>query len=99
MIATVLLDILFVLYIIAGVGLVLYGFNCYFSVFLFLKNYKTNRKADKDGLENFLKNLDINNLPKVTTQLPVFNEGNCVERLIESVCAMEYPKHLHEIQV
>ena len=99
MIVTVLLDILFVLYIIAGIGLVLYGFNCYFSVFLFLKNYKTNRKADKDDLENFLKDLDLNDLPKVTTQLPVFNEGNCVERLIESVCAMEYPKHLHEIQV
>jgi len=99
MIANVLLDILFVLYVIAGIGLVLYGFNCYFSVFLFLRNYKTNRKADRESLDNFLKDLDINNLPKVTTQLPVFNEGNCVERLIESVCAMEYPKHLHEIQV
>jgi len=99
MIASVLLDILFVLYIIAGVGLVFYGFNCYFSVFLFLKNYKTSRKADREGLEGFLKNLNTNDLPKVTTQLPIFNEGNCVERLIESVCAMEYPKHLHEIQV
>ncbi|MDR0516549.1 MAG: glycosyltransferase [Fibromonadaceae bacterium] len=46
-----------------------------------------------------MKKLDVNDLPKVTTQLPIFNEGTCVERLIESVCAMEYPIHLHEIQV
>ena len=99
MVATIFLDILFVLYVIAGIGLVLYGFNCYFSVFLFLRNFKKNHKADKENRENFLKNLDINKLPMVTTQLPVFNEGTCVERLIESVCTMEYPVHLHEIQV
>jgi cellulose synthase/poly-beta-1,6-N-acetylglucosamine synthase-like glycosyltransferase len=99
MVATIFLDILFVLYVIAGIGLVLYGFNCYFNIFLFLRNFKRNRKADTENLENFLKNLDFNKLPKVTTQLPVFNEGTCVERLIESVCCMEYPRHLHEIQV
>ncbi|MDR1829462.1 MAG: glycosyltransferase [Candidatus Fibromonas sp.] len=99
MVATIFLDILFVLYVIAGIGLVLYGFNCYFSIFLFLKNSRANRKSDKENLELFLKNLDFDKLPKVTTQLPVFNEGTCVERLIESVCTMDYPKHLHEIQV
>jgi len=99
MVATIFLDILFVLYVIAGVGLVLYGFNCYFSIFLFLKNFKKNRKSDSETLENFLKSPDADRLPKVTTQLPIFNEGTCAERLIESVCAMEYPKHLHEIQV
>ena len=99
MVATVFLDALFVLYVIAGAGLVLYGFNCYFNIFLFIKNFRKNRTNDNKNLENFLKNLDVNNLPKVTTQLPVYNEGTCVERLIESVCAMDYPKHLHEIQV
>jgi cellulose synthase/poly-beta-1,6-N-acetylglucosamine synthase-like glycosyltransferase len=98
-ISTIFLDILFVCYVIAGIGLVLYGFNCYFSIFLFLKNFKKKRKNDTEILENFLKNLDVNNLPKVTTQLPVFNEGACVERLIDSVCAIDYPSHLHEIQV
>jgi cellulose synthase/poly-beta-1,6-N-acetylglucosamine synthase-like glycosyltransferase len=99
MVATVFLDILFVFYVIAGVGLVLYGFNCYFNIFLFLKNFKKHRKDDRELLESFLKGLDLNTLPRVTTQLPVYNEGTCVERLIDSVCAMEYPKHLHEIQV
>jgi cellulose synthase/poly-beta-1,6-N-acetylglucosamine synthase-like glycosyltransferase len=99
MISAIFLDIIFVFYAIAGMGLVLYGLNCYFSIFLFLKNFKKHRKNDKDTLEVFLKKLDVNALPKVTTQLPVFNEATCVERLIESVCAMDYPKHLHEIQV
>jgi cellulose synthase/poly-beta-1,6-N-acetylglucosamine synthase-like glycosyltransferase len=99
MIATIFFDILFVLYVIAGTGLVLYGFNCYFNISLFLKNFKKQRKNDRERLEDFLKKLDISKLPKVTTQLPVFNEGTCVERLIDSVCAMEYPRHLHEIQV
>ncbi|GHV16881.1 hypothetical protein AGMMS49938_17280 [Fibrobacterales bacterium] len=99
MLSTVFLDILFVLYVIAGTGLVIYGFNCYFSVVLFMKNFKKQRKRDKEDLETFLASCDPNALPKVTTQLPVYNEGSCVERLIESVCAMEYPRHLHEIQV
>ncbi|PJJ42340.1 hypothetical protein BGX16_2365 [Hallerella succinigenes] len=33
--AQYILDILFVIYVIAGVGLVVYGFNCYWSIYLF----------------------------------------------------------------
>jgi len=39
------------------------------------------------------------NLPLVTVQLPIFNEIYVVERLVESVCAMEYPKERLEIQL
>jgi cellulose synthase/poly-beta-1,6-N-acetylglucosamine synthase-like glycosyltransferase len=38
-------------------------------------------------------------LPRVTIQLPVFNEMYVVERLIEAVCRIEYPRALLEIQV
>src|SRR4030095_574190 len=38
-------------------------------------------------------------LPRVTIQLPVFNEMYVVERLIEAVCRIEYPRELLEIQV
>ncbi len=37
--------------------------------------------------------------PKVTVQLPVFNEKYVIERLIDQVCALDYPKQLLEIQV
>ena len=38
-------------------------------------------------------------LPRVTIQLPLYNERYVVERLLEEVAKMDYPKHLLQIQV
>jgi cellulose synthase/poly-beta-1,6-N-acetylglucosamine synthase-like glycosyltransferase len=38
-------------------------------------------------------------LPRITVQLPLFNELYVVERLLEAVTKLDYPKHLLEIQV
>ena len=38
-------------------------------------------------------------LPRVTIQLPLYNERFVVARLLEEVCKVEYPKHLLQIQV
>jgi cellulose synthase/poly-beta-1,6-N-acetylglucosamine synthase-like glycosyltransferase len=38
-------------------------------------------------------------LPRVTIQLPIYNEQYVVERLIESSSKMEYPRDLLEIQI
>jgi cellulose synthase/poly-beta-1,6-N-acetylglucosamine synthase-like glycosyltransferase len=38
-------------------------------------------------------------LPRITVQLPLFNEMYVVERLLESVTGLDYPRHLLEIQV
>jgi len=38
-------------------------------------------------------------LPLVTVQLPVFNEVYVIERLVNAVCEMEYPKDKLEIQL
>ena len=38
-------------------------------------------------------------LPIVTIQLPIFNEMYVVDRLIDAVCRMDYPPELMEIQV
>jgi cellulose synthase/poly-beta-1,6-N-acetylglucosamine synthase-like glycosyltransferase len=45
---------------------------------------------------NYVKRYD--QLPKVTVQLPFYNEGEVVNRSIDSVCAMDYPKELIQIQ-
>jgi cellulose synthase/poly-beta-1,6-N-acetylglucosamine synthase-like glycosyltransferase len=37
--------------------------------------------------------------PKVTIQLPIFNERYVVDRLVESVSRLDYPRELLEIQV
>ena len=38
-------------------------------------------------------------LPKVTVQLPIFNEVYVVERLLRSVSEVDYPRELLQIQV
>ncbi len=39
------------------------------------------------------------NLPKVTVQLPLYNEYYVVERLLECIVALDYPQELLQIQV
>jgi cellulose synthase/poly-beta-1,6-N-acetylglucosamine synthase-like glycosyltransferase len=38
-------------------------------------------------------------LPAVTIQLPIFNEQFVIDRLVEAVCSIEYPREKLEIQV
>ena len=42
---------------------------------------------------------ELEALPAVTIQLPIFNERYVVERLIEAVSKIDYPRHLLQIQV
>ena len=55
----------------------------------FLKQKRNNKKSKFQ--ENFY--------PKVTIQLPIYNEKYVVERLINATCNIIYPKELLEIQV
>ena len=42
---------------------------------------------------------DLPNHPMVTIQLPIFNEMYVVERLIDNIVKIEYPKDRLEIQI
>ncbi len=42
---------------------------------------------------------EVGGLPRITVQLPIFNEMYVVNRLIGAVCALDYPRELLEIQV
>ncbi|MBL8214381.1 MAG: glycosyltransferase family 2 protein [Bryobacterales bacterium] len=55
--------------------------------------YKHKHKLNQPPAQRFSE------LPRVTIQLPIFNERYVVERLIECVVEMEYPKDRLEIQV
>ena len=66
-----------------------YGIHRYFIVYLFLK---VRARASIP-----LRQFDC--LPKVTVQLPIFNEIYVVERLLRSVSELDYPRELLEIQV
>jgi cellulose synthase/poly-beta-1,6-N-acetylglucosamine synthase-like glycosyltransferase len=69
--------------------LAVYGVHRYHLVYLYLKN--KHKVATPKG--------QFESLPRVTVQLPIYNEQYVVERLIESACQIRYPKELLEIQV
>jgi cellulose synthase/poly-beta-1,6-N-acetylglucosamine synthase-like glycosyltransferase len=70
-------------------GLSLYGVHRYVIVYLFFKHRKNvpvpARRFDR--------------LPRVTVQLPIFNELYVVERLLNCVSKLDYPRELLQIQV
>lgn len=77
------------LYVLALVLLCTFGAHRFYLARLF-KKYKRS-KTDPAG--------SFSRLPRVTIQLPVYNEMYVVERLIASVCRMDYPEDLLDIQV
>src|SRR4030095_15589154 len=76
-------------YFVVLFGLSLYGLHRYVIVYLYLKY----RKRAPQPLSKF------EHLPKVTVQLPIFNELYVVERLLKSVAALDYPRELLQVQV
>src|SRR5467141_3548669 len=76
-------------YLAVLIGLSAYGVHRYFIIYLFLKH----RKRGVVPMGRFEQ------LPKVTMQLPIFNEVYVVERLLRSVSEIDYPKDLLQIQV
>jgi cellulose synthase/poly-beta-1,6-N-acetylglucosamine synthase-like glycosyltransferase len=77
------------LYFVTLVILAVFGLHRYVMVYLYLR-YK-DRRALPAPLPA--------KLPRVTIQLPLFNEMYVVDRLLESVSKVRYPRDLLEIQV
>jgi len=77
------------LYLVILVALAVYGFHRSSLVFLYY------RHRDKQPVENGR----FSELPAVTVQLPLFNEMYVVERLLDSVAAIHYPRDRFQIQV
>jgi cellulose synthase/poly-beta-1,6-N-acetylglucosamine synthase-like glycosyltransferase len=70
--------------------LAFYGIHRYQLVYLY---YKHRRNAAKEPPKHFEQ------LPRVTVQLPIFNEQFVIDRLIDACCHLDYPRELLEIQV
>ncbi|MGB0010210.1 MAG: cellulose synthase family protein [Candidatus Sulfotelmatobacter sp.] len=74
-----------VLILLAG-----YGMHRYVLVYLYYK-HKKNRTVNPAAY--------FEELPRVTVQLPIFNEQYVVERLLDSICKLKYPREKLDIQV
>jgi cellulose synthase/poly-beta-1,6-N-acetylglucosamine synthase-like glycosyltransferase len=71
--------------------LAVYGWHRYYLVYLYMRN--------RDRVPATPPSLDPADLPRVTVQLPIFNEMYVADRLIAAVCQLDYPQELLEIQV
>ncbi len=67
----------------------IYGIHRYYLVGLYFRN---RRRALTPGKK-------FESLPRVTVQLPIYNERYVVERLLEAASRLDYPRELLEIQV
>src|SRR4029450_4787467 len=81
--------LILVLYFFVLSILAIYGWHRYYLVYLYMKN--------KGQAPKPLAVPDV--LPRVTIQLPIFNEMYVADRVIDAVCEMDYPRDLLEIQV
>jgi cellulose synthase/poly-beta-1,6-N-acetylglucosamine synthase-like glycosyltransferase len=77
------------IYTIAVLGLGVFGVQHLLLSILFLIHFRrpTPKPSEPDVW------------PPVTVQLPIYNEQFVVERLIDAVCAIDYPRDLFSIQV
>ncbi len=80
------LQFVFDLFIIAAILITAYTCNFYYLAYL---SSRRNEKNDIILLDS----------PSVTIQLPIYNEKYVAARLIDTVCAMEYPKDKMRIMV
>ena len=77
------------LYLLTLAILAIYGVHRYVQVFLYYR-HMAKRPQPASHFEN---------LPKVTVQLPMYNERFVAERIIEASCRLDYPAELLQIQV
>ena len=86
------------IYLFCALSLMLYGLNAYVMMFLYKSHAKEAHLKKDEILDAFIRSKP-EVLPKVTTQIPIYNEFNVAERVIRAACAMEYPDGNHEIQI
>jgi cellulose synthase/poly-beta-1,6-N-acetylglucosamine synthase-like glycosyltransferase len=83
--------LILVLYFFVLSILAIYGWHRYYLVYLYMKN--------RDKTPGALPEPAVDDLPRVTIQLPIYNEMYVADRLIDAVCEMDYPRDRLEIQV
>ncbi len=79
-------------YFIVLIILAAYGGHRYWMVYLYYK-HKKNKTTEPPA--HFLPD----DLPRITVQLPIFNEQYVVDRLLDAVCRLDYPKEKLDIQL
>ena len=77
-------------YFIVLILLASYGVHRYVLVYLYYKHRKSKVNQPPGQFAE---------LPRITVQLPIFNEQFVVDRLVEAVCRLDYPREKLDIQL
>ncbi|MFZ3213409.1 MAG: cellulose synthase family protein [Terriglobales bacterium] len=77
-------------YFIVLILLASYGVHRYVLVYLYYRHRKKKMSAPAGRFDE---------LPRITVQLPIFNEQFVVDRLVDAVCRLDYPREKLDIQV
>ncbi len=89
----------FSVFAVATLALAVYGVHLYVLLWLFRRTEAGKRQHQRDIIEDYQSHVPDEAWPIVTTQLPIYNESDVAQRVIEAVSAIEYPPGKHEIQV
>ena len=77
----------------------LYGFHMYLLMYLAQRRRRDVRAAQRALIEQYQRETAEEQWPRVTTQLPLYNEITVARRVIEAAAHMDYPAGRHEVQV
>jgi cellulose synthase/poly-beta-1,6-N-acetylglucosamine synthase-like glycosyltransferase len=88
-----------VLNLLALTLLFVYSANCYVLVLACRRRRREALVRCGASIRRFHGELAAHGWPRVTVQLPLYNERYVVERLIDAVCRLDYPRDRLEIQV
>ena len=91
------ITLLLLLYFFSLFFLFLYGINCYVMIFLHRRARDRMLRHDDEVWKAW--HVPDHQLPRVTVQLPIYNERYVIQRLIETVTRLDYPTDRLEIQV
>ena len=86
-------------FLASTVALAVYGLHLYALLYLFRRKAPARRLKQQETIAAYHRDHAVDCWPSVTTQLPIYNERNVVERLVEATAAIDYPLDRHEIQV
>lgn len=82
------MSVLEIIYVGAALLLTMYALNSWILTVLFLRHRKDSPPRP-----------EITRFPRVTVQLPIYNEALVVERLIDSIVRLDWPRDRLQIQV
>lgn len=86
-------------YFSAAIFVIVYGVQLHVLTWLFSRRWREQSQLQQSRIEWYRADRPEHAWPLVTTQIPLYNEANVAQRVIEAAVAMDYPADRHEVQV